>query len=63
MRRSGASMSTSWRSRHVQRSSRRPWRSYGSSDHPKEGETGDFFVDAAGHLWFCKDPGTWAKLV
>jgi len=35
----------------------------GPSDHPKEGETGDFFVDAAGHLWFCKDPGTWAKLV
>jgi hypothetical protein len=35
----------------------------GPADHPAEGEAGDLFVDAAGHLWFCKDPGTWARLV
>lgn len=34
----------------------------GPADHPAEGETGDLFVDAAGHLWFCRDPGAWVKL-
>lgn len=33
----------------------------GAVDHPSEGESGDLFVDAAGNLWFCKDPGTWVK--
>jgi hypothetical protein len=34
----------------------------GRAGHPAEGEAGDLFVDAAAHLWFCKDPGTWARL-
>jgi hypothetical protein len=34
----------------------------GAADHPSEGESGDVFVDTAGNLWFCKDPGTWVKL-
>ncbi len=34
----------------------------GPAGHPAEGEAGDLFVDAAGHLWFCKDPGAWTRL-
>jgi hypothetical protein len=34
----------------------------GRAGHPAEGEAGDLFVDAAAHLWFCKEPGTWARL-
>ncbi len=34
----------------------------GPGDHPAEGASGDLFVDAAGHLWFCRDPGSWVRL-
>ncbi len=34
----------------------------GPGEHPAEGASGDLFVDAAGHLWFCRDPGSWVKL-
>jgi hypothetical protein len=37
----------------------------GAATHPSAGETGSFFVDQSGSLWFCKaggDPATWVQL-
>jgi hypothetical protein len=33
-----------------------------SATHPKKGQAGDFFVDSAHRLWFCKGGTSWSQL-